>query len=457
MREKIIYRTLSMQRETCESKQAALTEDLLLTHLNKAKQYAQSYVKRGTTQLTNNTLPFEEYMQISNFKWEMENRVRTMLAYDPTSLIEEEQIQLFEQYLEDAKKFFIGNCDVLAFLAFEYFLLNCPQIHSEVFYIGNGDHVFLVVGRNKDSDPRNPKTWGNNAYICDPWGDFICKAKDCLNRDKSGQTILKNYFNLTKWRLCTRINLQEFLPENTFKKVKENEYILVTRTYNSVNFACDIKTGQMLCNLEHLLSHLMYLHLRYGQPRDLNSLQAAKIMKVEGCIHVTESIEDYHVLKAIEHLDTNTMLKSRDKRKLEANFAKKKTRILAAVEKLQTSIEDHASTLKQKYGEADPKFKIVNHKAQQVSEQKDKLIVELNKTSTDEKTQYTDTYRMLRAKLRCALSDFYSSVPFDDKEKSILNKHRDETRAQKFFGIRPATVSKLNSTFDEFRSAIKKI
>jgi len=31
----------------------------------------------------------------------------------------------------------------------------------------NGDHTFLVIGRLSGSDPNDPKTWGEDAWICD--------------------------------------------------------------------------------------------------------------------------------------------------------------------------------------------------------------------------------------------------------------------------------------------------
>lgn len=44
-----------------------------------------------------------------------------------------------------------------------------PDVNAELCHIKGGDHVFLVIGRANDGDPKKPETWGDEAYICDPF------------------------------------------------------------------------------------------------------------------------------------------------------------------------------------------------------------------------------------------------------------------------------------------------
>lgn len=61
-----------------------------------------------------------------------------------------------------------GNCQEQATLAYR-FLTSKGQFPLEICHFENGDHVFVVIGRNVDSDIKNPRSWGENAIICDPW------------------------------------------------------------------------------------------------------------------------------------------------------------------------------------------------------------------------------------------------------------------------------------------------
>lgn len=73
----------------------------------------------------------------------------------------------------------IGNCfpmsvvgllhgeDLLKLLSEEVDESTLPSI--EMFYIKNGDHVFIVIGRDNSSVPNNHLTWGSNAVVCDVW------------------------------------------------------------------------------------------------------------------------------------------------------------------------------------------------------------------------------------------------------------------------------------------------
>jgi hypothetical protein len=69
-----------------------------------------------------------------------------------------------------------GECLEMSCAGLVYFLYQKNlQAKVDVYEIKNknpqepgGDHAFLVIGRDKHSDPSNPSTWGENAVVADP-------------------------------------------------------------------------------------------------------------------------------------------------------------------------------------------------------------------------------------------------------------------------------------------------
>lgn len=74
----------------------------------------------------------------------------------------------------------IGNCMEFSIFAFAEMRRLKFGIRSEIIYIENGNHVFLVLDRHKNSDLENPASWGYNAVICDAWGGEVYPAEDLL-------------------------------------------------------------------------------------------------------------------------------------------------------------------------------------------------------------------------------------------------------------------------------------
>lgn len=97
-----------------------------------------------------------------------------------------------------ALKYSIGNCMEMSAAAFVYLLNIQPEIKIDLYNIKGGDHCFLVLGRDFDSDPADHKTWGENAFICDPWSkksfpaSQIENLKDFVCTMTSGRTVLRD-------------------------------------------------------------------------------------------------------------------------------------------------------------------------------------------------------------------------------------------------------------------------
>lgn len=60
---------------------------------------------------------------------------------------------------------------------------------KNVEVMGKPNHAFVVIGREPNSDPSNPKTWGDRAVVCDPWYEEHYSAKNIANhQDNKGNT-----------------------------------------------------------------------------------------------------------------------------------------------------------------------------------------------------------------------------------------------------------------------------
>jgi hypothetical protein len=61
---------------------------------------------------------------------------------------------------------------------------------------GPVDHAFVVVGRVQGSSAADPKTWGKEAVVCDPWhaegGAYL--ASDFLTRMYKGERMVPASF-----------------------------------------------------------------------------------------------------------------------------------------------------------------------------------------------------------------------------------------------------------------------
>jgi hypothetical protein len=158
-----------------------------------ASRYAKMKIKMGSTWLENNDLTpevFDSLYKISDKLYKLVNE----LGKNKLSL-EHEVIKDYENIIEVSGKNYFGNCFWRACQALDYILHINPGIYVEIYEIENGDHAFLVFGRDRNSHPSLPETWGN-AYICDPMekenavykaSEYRSKLKCFYQKDK------KNY------------------------------------------------------------------------------------------------------------------------------------------------------------------------------------------------------------------------------------------------------------------------
>ncbi|MGQ3887654.1 hypothetical protein ACQUW5_01320 [Legionella sp. CNM-1927-20] len=165
-----------------------LTPETIEEIAKKACKYAQGFIIKGSTQLVNNTY---DALQRNHIARGLEE-VRDLFEDSKYSVEVDKIISKFYNIITLCKKFSLGSCTELSFIALDYVINNAPSnVNAEIFQLNNGDHLFLVIGRKEGSDPTKPESWGECAYICDPWSNKVYPASQYL-------TNLKGFFSLTE-------------------------------------------------------------------------------------------------------------------------------------------------------------------------------------------------------------------------------------------------------------------
>ena len=150
----------------------------ILTIANKSKAYARSQILKSSTALENNDSPKEYFDAIdSAVTKDIRSLIHQQTNLQSNRLEKNKDVIYYENVIHVTSKYSIGNCYELALQALDY-VLNTTNIDAEVYSIMGGNHCFLVLNRDKDSNPSNPETWGSNAVICDPLANKAYQAKE---------------------------------------------------------------------------------------------------------------------------------------------------------------------------------------------------------------------------------------------------------------------------------------
>ena len=133
-----------------------------------AKDYARQYIKKGCTQLENNSYPIENQRALEVAVMDIRDEIYS------SSISKKEEI-FYERKIEILKKYSIGNCGEMAQMALYYVVTYYPSLYAEHHSIHNGDHVVLIIGKKKPSSLRL-EVWDEEAYICDPWSNKVYRV-----------------------------------------------------------------------------------------------------------------------------------------------------------------------------------------------------------------------------------------------------------------------------------------
>ncbi|MBM3191977.1 MAG: hypothetical protein FJZ63_04935 [Chlamydiae bacterium] len=91
----------------------------------------------------------------------------------------------------------VGECGEMAKLGKEFGARQFPLQSIELVVIENGDHAFLVIGRPKNTNLYDYKSWPSDTVICDPWSGSCYPSSelerylfDFISSDNYGRTSL---------------------------------------------------------------------------------------------------------------------------------------------------------------------------------------------------------------------------------------------------------------------------
>lgn len=152
-----------------------------------ANAYARAFIDTSCTAASFNQYNLATQFEIRDQIASMRKEVAVASRTSPDiSLSLDKKVDNFYASTYFAKQQRSGNCSEYSDLALEHIAEHHPTAKAEIFHIEGGYHVFLVIGRDKNSNPSDPKTWGKNAVFCDPWADKVYPAADY-------QTQLQNF------------------------------------------------------------------------------------------------------------------------------------------------------------------------------------------------------------------------------------------------------------------------
>lgn len=184
-----LYYTLLMEKDTCSSHNEQIAHE--------SKDYARNIIMMGFTQIATNNLPIEQRLGVEKAVDEVRDKISDLQRELPVEF--DQYTTLYLATVEQCKRYFMGNCLELSFMALHYIAEN-SEAKAEIFYLEGGDHAFLVVGRLPNSDPTDPNTWGEDAYISDPWANKVFSAKhykeelkSCFRNYTEAKTELVNF------------------------------------------------------------------------------------------------------------------------------------------------------------------------------------------------------------------------------------------------------------------------
>lgn len=104
--------------------------------------------------------------------------VAQLVGYRPQDMKGKLHIEIIAYYTEKAG---CGNCMEQSAVAFAY-LLRLGVRPLDWMEVTNGDHAFVVIGREPDSAANDPKSWGKDAAVCDPWDNVAYPASQIARR-----------------------------------------------------------------------------------------------------------------------------------------------------------------------------------------------------------------------------------------------------------------------------------
>ncbi|OCH99478.1 hypothetical protein A8135_07295 [Legionella jamestowniensis] len=258
---------------------------------NHAKDYACSQIVHGCSQIENNELPVEYFEALNNAVLKQLRALINQTRTDPYNLLADD-IYDYEKTILFSSKYSLGNCYELAFQAMDYFVTTnqVALTNLEVLSIDGekGDHIFLVVGRDPNSNINDITSWGPEAVICDPWSKQVYPASDYqeklktfyrrYNKDGTKTNCIMDY-DPTVHTLNVILNNHQLKSSLSKSALKEN----YASELNLIEWALNNHRSKLEARNEHLIK-------KYGQEDEKHKILEQKLMNVNNVLNMLHSL-----------------------------------------------------------------------------------------------------------------------------------------------------------------------
>lgn len=182
------------------SSQSLFNEKQIIALAEAASDYANSIILKSSTMKNSSSIYVANNVRfLDDAIGDIREYVRQLTAAYH-KLEPNRYLAHFDATLDICKKFSIGNCYEYACTALMYLYQGNYNVSAELFKLPNKDHVFLVLNRDKNSDPKNPLTWGFNCVVCDPFqrekSDRVYLSQEYFNKNLHHHIPDLQYFNM---------------------------------------------------------------------------------------------------------------------------------------------------------------------------------------------------------------------------------------------------------------------
>lgn len=191
----------------------------------------------------------------------------------------------------------IGNCGEMSQLAFSFLSRNNDADQLVELYSIEGknahidaDHVFVVIGRDPFSNPKEPKTWGAAAVVCDPWARKAYPASLI-------SSLLQDYTDVNRKGFP---NLKSFDPRTQYLEALAENFTMKR----------DFKFSKSKID-KHILSQLKQLHM--ADSKQTRKKVAGQILEYLETLKDKQNQQPYIKLKAQMHFYLHNKLPSKPK------------------------------------------------------------------------------------------------------------------------------------------------
>ncbi len=217
---------------------AKISKDNYIAYVNLTKEKKQQNISA----IANETMQYVKSMGLkSQTKMELEN---PFIKYTPTGEYKElvdkmsyihniRRGKSIDDFVATTLKIVpamgVGNCSEQAILVADY-LINSKNIDNVALVAATikgqdpfdpnaeDQHVFVVTGLAQDAEIDNPKTWGEEAIIIDPWANILAPAES----DNPGISGLNKLYMTFRTKLMTFENYSNYIDPTHDKDSKFN-------------------------------------------------------------------------------------------------------------------------------------------------------------------------------------------------------------------------------------------